>query len=138
VVVAGVLGQVVRTEHQRGNMPDPRIASALLQMVNARLSDGTASVAEPMAALAEVAAIGRIENANLLMVDVLDRAAQEDAAERDQMVIWTAARVLLVNEGDMAMNRLRVRIRDRAETDALRRAVERAIEAYDTGRAIAL
>jgi hypothetical protein len=131
-VVARFLQKVARTEHEHGGVLDPRIVPALLHAVNARLSEGTASITEPMAALEKIARLGPIENADLLMADVLDHAFREDGAECDQSVVWHAARVLLSNEGEMGVSRLQMRIQDRGEKDMRRRAIERAIENYQS------
>jgi hypothetical protein len=131
-VVARLLRNVVQTEHEHGGSLDPRIVPALLHAVNARLSEGTASVTEPMEALGQIALHGPVEQADLLMVDVLEHAFQEDAAECDQWVVSHAARVLLTNEGEMGVSRLRMRIQGRGERDMRRRAIERAIEDYQS------
>lgn len=137
-VVARLLGEVAQTEHDHGGSLDPRIVPALLRAVNARLSEGTASITEPMETLGKIVRLGPIEHADLLMADVLDHAFREDGAECDQWVVWHAARVLLSNEGEMGMSRLRERIQGRGEKDMRRRAIERAIEAYQSKVTVAL
>ena len=136
--LAQLLGKVARIQCKDGRVPDPRIAPALLQMVNTNLGEGTANIAEAMMGLAELVALGPVEHADLLMADVLDRAMQESAGERDPIVVGTAARVLIANEQEMAVSRLQVRIRGRDPKDTLRREIVRAIEGYDMGRAMAL
>jgi hypothetical protein len=131
-VAARFLGRVAQTEHDDGGSLDPRIVPALLHAVNARMNEGTASVTEPMEALGQIALHGPVEQADLLMADVLDQAFREDGAECDQWVVWHAARVLLSNEGDMGVRRLRMRIQGRGEKDMRRRAIERAIENYQS------